>query len=166
MFQPHDDDDVEHGFVDHDLAHNPDTHIDRNIDTLDIPIPDLLISRRPDDHDHDPDHEPSTNTSGLITDAHSPEPASHRGFGGSDYTGLKTSLTEGGVPRAARPGSCVGMSPAGPGRLVAVTAVRTRVIRRQRVVTITGSWTLKKMFCRIFVFTWTLYPVGLSVGPH
>ena len=40
-----DDDDDNHGFVVDDIALNPDTHID----PLDIPIPDLLTSRRPDD---------------------------------------------------------------------------------------------------------------------
>ena len=82
VLQPHDDDDddnrdiVDHDNDNHDIAHNPTTHIDRNIDTLDIPISDLLIPRRPDDcdydHDYDVDMSTSTNTSGLIIDAQSP----------------------------------------------------------------------------------------------
>ena len=38
------------------IAHNPTTHSDNHIDTLDIPIPDSLISQRPHDYDHDHDH--------------------------------------------------------------------------------------------------------------
>ena len=38
------------------IAHNPTAHIDHNIDALDMPIPDLLISRRPHDDDQDHDH--------------------------------------------------------------------------------------------------------------
>ena len=38
------------------IAHNPTAHIDHDIDTLDIPIPNLLISRRPHDYDYDHDN--------------------------------------------------------------------------------------------------------------